>query len=387
MRRIELVVGMGLLLGPLAYALTLEPQTETELVIVHEVAPAPEAFPQSETIPVLEPAAEAEPAAAEPAPEPIPEDAIAFAFVNEAGIVLDPDADPSWGKGRLRGHPGPAEYRAAKRADGTRVPAELWAQRGRTFDLYGREGKLCTVRIGDLSVLAQHNGPDLYEVFAGDGVDPIDWDTFDPKSKSRRQIRHQVWRHTTDFNPWLVAEPLDDESCEGALWARDSRLPAPVVLTRSMDANEHTGRRLAQFATSEELASNKSNYEEYYAELDEESREYYDEWDSIAAEHAASAWSWRDAQGVTQLVEMTFGVDEEGCGEGYSTLITNVDRVVDEAFVPTELMPNAVTVFDADNDGQWEALYDHSWNGDVNYLESATLEAAWDILRAYECPC
>ena len=388
MRRIELAVGLGLLLGPLAYAITLEPRTETELVIVHEVAPTEEAFPGSETIPVVTPPVEtAEPEMAEPTPEPIPEDAIAFAFVNEAGIVLSTDADPAWGKGRLRGHVGPGEFRAAKRADGHRTPAELWAQRGRTFDLYGREGKLCTVRVGELSVLAQHDGPDLYEVFAGDETNPIDWDSFDPKSKKRSEIRKAVWRHTSEINPWLVAEPLGDESCKGALWARDSRLPPPVVLVETDEANEFTERKIAEFATSPEQAGNKADYQQFYAELEDESREYYDEWDAIAAQHPATASSWQDADGVTHLVEMRFGVDDEGCGEGFSTLITNVDRVVDGAFVPTDFSPNAVTIFDADGDGQWEQLHEHYWNGEVNWLDSATLESGWDLLRAYECPC
>ena len=120
--------------------------------------------------------------------------------------------------------------------------------------------------IGIQQILAQHDGPDLYEVFAGDETNPIDWDAFDPKSKKRSEIRKAVWRHTSEINPWLVAEPLGDESCKGALWARDSRLPPPVVLVETDEANEFTERKIAEFATSPEQAGNKADYQQFYAE-------------------------------------------------------------------------------------------------------------------------
>lgn len=383
MRWIEAVVGTGLVLGPLAYALTLQPEVvETVELVEVERQAAPQVIPEVTVIPVA-----AEPAIAVAPEEPTevePSDRIEFAFVNEAGIVLSTDADVAWGKGRLRGNAGPGQYRAAKKADGATVPASLWAQRGRTFDLYGADGKVCTARLGDISVLAQHNGPDLYDLFDNNSS-VLDYEEFENRTISRKEIRAEVWSIAQEGGSWLVAEVISDDACTGALWARDSSLPAPTVLRLSDNPSPETERRLALHEASAELADTQAEYEKWYADVAPEDRDYHDSWSTIVSRSPATVQGWVDADGVVRMVELRFGEEGEFCGDGFDTRISALEHVTAEGFEDTAQSVEAEAVFDADGDGRYEFLY-FGFDSGAN-LDSETLGDGWEIDQAFMCPC
>lgn len=383
---IELAVGTGLLLGPLVYALSLDAAPAAECTA--ELAePAPVTV--VETV-VVEHCEQPVPVEVEvevpPEPEPEPEvelplaDLAKFLFVTDAGIVLSSEAERSWGTGRLFEPAGKVSFRAAKRANSTKVPAELWSMRGRSFDLYGADGKVCTARLGELRVVAQYAGWSL------GGVLGDEWYEEDPEGASKTEIRKGLWQRD---DLWLVAQIASDEPCKGALWARDAELPPPTVLRRSSASNPTVEARRVAFEKSEELAEAERSYRAEYAELaehDPESLEYYSSWDTIVAQRGVELWSWLDAEGRPQLVGLEFGEEMGGCGS-LSSQLTALDFVRDEAFVPVEHGYAPAAIFDADGDGQLELLYDNEI-GDVSYwLVSETLEQAVAVEEDWYCPC
>ena len=371
-------MGSGLILGPLAYALTLEPGVAIVEVPSPPIVQAAHAIP----VPVI-------PELVAPEPEVAPEapvlDRLPFAFVTKAGLVLDASADPDWGTGSLRKHAGPGEFRAAKRADAAKIPAGIWAQRGRTFDLYGATGKVCTARLGQLSVVAQHDGPTDYDLFAWEGGPELDYEEFEADPPSARKIRSRVWKHP-ESTKWLVAEILGDGSCKGAIWARDAALPPVAVLQPSDKETDLTRRRVAELEASDAYAETRREYEDFRADLDPESLQYYGPWSTIETQYPAKVRTWRDAGGEARFVEVDFGEDEEGCGEGFYTRITSLDAVVDGAFEETSRSIEPVTIFDLDADGSFEMLYRHEEDNGL-WLRGETLEHSVSIYQEWVCPC
>lgn len=373
---IELVVGLGLLLGPLAYALSLEPAVgPASECVAAAVADEPAlAHP-----PLVEaPHAEALEVAPDPvvitaAPEPMP--LAELLFVTDAGLVLSTEAERSWGEGRLFEPEGEVSYRAAKRADPTAIPSALWSMRSRTFDLYGPDGRVCTARLGELRVVAQYGGWGL------GGVLGEDWYDVDPEGVSKKQIREGLWQRD---DLWLVAELESPDSCEGALWARDAELPLPTILRRSELPNHASKARLDQFHASEELAELERNYKEEYATLDEETRAYYPGWDTLVAEHGAAAWSWIDAHARPMLVGLEFGREPEGCGDPLYSRITALEHVRGDEFVPVAHGHSPAAIFDADLDGQFELLYA---DPESRWVASPTFEVHAYIEEDAYCPC
>ncbi|MFO7565216.1 MAG: hypothetical protein R6X02_21405 [Enhygromyxa sp.] len=381
-RHLELGLGLGLLLGPLVYALTLEPSAAPECATaLAEPAPAVvEVCEQPEMILVE---VVPEPDIIEVAPEPTPplepmtpeRELASFLFVTDAGVVLSTEAEQAWGKGKLFEPKGHVSYRAAKRAEPTAIPSALWSMRGRSFDLYNHEGKLCTARLGELRVLAQYDGWGL------GGVLGDEWYDEDPERASKAEIREGLWQRE---DLWLVAEIESPDSCEGALWARDAELPPPKLLRRSTDPNSVSEARLAAFSRSEELAETERGYRAEYAALDPETREYYPGWDELVAQQGASAWSWLDEHGRPQLVGLEFGAESEGCGDPLHSRITALDHVRGDEFVPVAHGHWPIAVFDADLDGQLELLYADI---DGQRLASATLQAYALVEEDWYCPC
>lgn len=377
---LELIVGLGLLLGPLAVALTLQPE-----VHVIEIERASEPLVKAEApvvIPIAAPIVA--PMPAPPAQADAPPERLAFAFVTSAGIVLSGEAEAQWGTGRLRDHAGPGQFRASKKADAAKIPRSLWEQRGRTFDLYGPDGRVCTARLGELSILAQHDGPALYDVF-----EPHDHDGFMADPPSRRQIRARVWDHPNGGQPWLVADVVSDQSCAGALWARDADLPAPSILRPSDEPSDPPSdlgrRRIAELEASQTYAQVRADYEEYRNSLGDRDRESYRPWPELEKRYPAQVRTWRDAAGTARLVELEFGYSDASCGEGVYARITSVDAVTGDAFEPTERAIGATTIFDADLDGAYEQL--HVRNASAPWLASDTLAQGLYVAEGFACPC
>jgi hypothetical protein len=384
-RHVELAVGLGLMLGPLVYALSLEPTAASECAAEIEIAEPAEpastdACEQLEpiTIEVAPEPTELEPVVVEPAPEPTPEPSFElarFLFVTDAGVVLSTEAKREWGKGKLFVPKGKVSYRAAKRANPITIPAALWSMRGRTFDMYGADGKLCSARLGELRVVGQYDGWSL------GGVLGQDWYDEDPESASKAEILAGLWQRD---DLWLVADFESADSCKGALWARDAELPPPMILRRSTDPTPASEARLAAFLRSEELAETERSYRAEYAELDAETREYYPNWDEMVAEHGANVWSWIDVDRRAHVVGLEFGREPDGCGEPLWSRHTALDLVRGDELVPTSYGHSPTAIFDADLDGELEFLY-------VNYggrwLESPTLETRAVVEEDWMCPC
>ncbi|KIG14251.1 hypothetical protein DB30_07000 [Enhygromyxa salina] len=381
---LEFAVGGGLLLGPLMFALTLpQPSAapascDAELPI--QAAPTPETI----VVEVCERAPEPAPQP-QPAPEPAqaPTDELsAFLFVTANGLVLSTEAAPEWGAGRLYEPKGDATYRVAKRAAPTEVPAALWAQRGRSFDLYNRDGKVCSARIGELHVVSQYDGWSLDGVM-GDDI----WERYeDPADIPRRLWRPALWARA---GHWLVADIESDESCEGALWARDAALPAPVILTPMTRETAEGKAQLAAFERSAVLQETRADYQRWYDELSAEGREYEQSWGSIAARYPAKVTSWVDAAARVRLVELDFGADLGGCGDGYPARITKLERVAGDSFEDTEQSPDVDAIFDADLDGEYEYLYVNSggWSSMTLTSDGEGLDRYLEIDRDFVCPC
>lgn len=374
---IELLFGLGLLLGPLAYALTLAPEPAPEPVVLEcpaASADQPElAQPPREQPPrAIEPEVVPEPVVINEAPKP---KALAeFLFVTDAGVVLSTEAEQSWGAGKLFEPKGLATYRAAKRADPNAIPSQLWSMRGRTFDLYGPEGRVCTARLGELRVIAQYDGWGL------GGVLGEEWFDRDPTEATKQQIREGLWQ--LDDHLWLVAEIESIDDCEGALWARDAELPPAKLLRRSEVPNHATAARLALFE-SEELVELERSYRAEYAATDEFIRKHYPSWEQLLAEYGSKAWSWVDEHGRPHLVGLEFGRPPEPCDPLFSR-VTALDLVHGPDFVAIPFDHSPAAVFDVDFDGQWERLYSH-WGSYT--LTSATVEAYAYIEEDFMCPC
>jgi hypothetical protein len=370
---------MSLLLGPLIYALTLEPAPAAECLAVND-APALVSPPSCElTEPSkIEVAPAPEPVEVVPASEPKANRA-AFLFVTDAGVVLSSEAEHAWGRGRLFEPEGEVKFRAAKRANPDTLPSKYWSMRGRSFNLYGPDGQVCTARLGELRVLAQYGGWGLGGVLGSEFSE-------DPERAPKQEIREGLWRRE---DLWLVAKIESPDSCKGALWARDAELAPPTILRRSLVPNRTIDARLAVFLASEALAQTERSYRADYAALPEGMHADFPTWETVLAEHGARVWSWVDADMRPQLVELEFGRAPEPCGEPLSSRMTALEHVRGDEFVEVTHAVDPDAVFDADLNGQFEFFYasPDAASPDSGRIESATLEAHLYVDEDSACPC
>lgn len=392
-RALEYAVGSALLLGPFAYALTLPRPglsvpvnviaadgAEAGCTIAADPGPtsAPEPEPEIIVIDMCEP----EPDAAVPLSE-LPPHTGEFLFVHGPNLVLSAEAEPDWGIGALFEPPGRADFRAGKRAWERTLPELYPAMATRSYDLYGSEGKLCSATVGELRVVAQYEGPTLQEVVGWDVYEELDdWDEL---PASTREIRRALW----DTQPlWLVGELVTEGDCEGALWARDSELPAPAVLRRSEQRNWFGDRLIAEFEGSEARAELEAEHRGYLAELGEDELDWYPSWESIVEDAPAEVHSWLDARGEPRVLELEFGYSES-CG-GPDARYTKVHAVDEKGRVrPAERRYGADAIFDADLDGEFEYLYrdyDQRWSAEVASA-SEHLQGELEIAMDSYCPC
>ncbi|MCA9699936.1 MAG: hypothetical protein KC431_20595 [Myxococcales bacterium] len=372
-------MGGMLLLGPLVYALTLPgPKMAIPAVVAAGEACPEQAAAEPAPTPIIEPAVESEP---DPIPEPTPEDLAdrsPLLLVHGGMVVLDNEAKSRWARGPLREPPGdPDNIRASKPVALDAIPEHHLAQRGRSVDLYEREGKLCTARIGELRVIAQYVGPSVEGLF--------DYEEYpDQEALSDAQIRARVWETQPH---WLVAELIPEGDCnpDDALWARDSLLPEPLLLTPSSDDNPVSRERAQAFRSSAELADLRERYTAWYEALDAENREYESNWKAMARYNPLEIVSWLDPQGRPQLLQLGFGSDSESCGTGFDARLAALEQVTSEGFVDTGRGAEPVAIFDADLDGRFEYVY----IDDVETISVASQTQAWELSVDHDwyCPC
>jgi hypothetical protein len=376
-RELEFTVGAAFLLGPMIYALTL-PTTGIE----HCEAPLPTAATvAAPECPPTEVEAEPTPVIvtpAEPSFAPRP-----FMFVAGDTVILHADAPAEWGRGELFEPLGEASYRAARAADLDRLPGDLATRVGRSIDLYGASGKLCTVAIERLTVVAQYDGWEANEVF---GPEQEYDDAGVPTGISPEAVREALW---ATQSRWLIGELAHDSNCSGASWARDTDLLAPTILTESERSNPTLRARVRAFRRSPELAALEAEYRTFHAALEGDSIEWFPSWEVLAVENPARGSAWVDADGETRVVELRFGADDMGgCGD-FDARLQALEVRREGEFEATTASVDPIAVFDADLDGQFELLYDVSDEGWGRRLDSATESLAETVFVAADwvCPC
>jgi hypothetical protein len=392
-RDLDFLVGAAFLLGPMVYALTLNPQPQQceavsapasvepfECECPEPVTEPPKVEPAKVELPPAEP----EVAKVEPEPEvakvePSLAEPRQFMFVAGDGqfVVFADDVDPRWGRGELFEPPGDEFHRAAKLADPALFPAADWTE-DRVIDLYDGSGKVCSAKIDRLLVIAQYG-------YGSEGLGLEFWDdeANAPFEHGPERVRQATW----DTQPhWLVGEL--DQSCSSALWARDAALPAPTILTRSDEPSATTRARLAQFERSSAVADLREDYEEH--RTGSEASEDLEDWNTRMADQQASVEAWIDASGDAHFVELIYGFDDEHCGSGWDTEFTAFESVRGDAFEPNPNPVGASAIFDADLDGRFEMLFVHmfddSWGRSLN-SETEALDLSLAIDQDFVCPC
>jgi hypothetical protein len=329
-------------------------------------------------------------AADEPAAVPLselPAHTGEFLFVDGPNLVLSPEAQPGWAIGALFEAPGTADFRAGKRAWMKALPWVYPAMATRSYDLYGPGGKVCTARVGELRVIAQ------YEGWTVENIEGYDFqaefgDEWEEPLPTTPKLRRALWQTQAR---WLVGELIPEGDCEGALWARDSELPAPTILRQS-EADSDLGEGLiAAFEGSDAYAELEAAHRADWDDLQEQDQEWYPSWESIVEDAPAEVHSWLDGAGEPRVLELEFGYSE-GCG-GPDARYTSVHEVDGEGrVVDAEVSYGAEAIFDADLDGKFEYLhrdFDYSSAGWRRHLDSASehfdVEIALD--SDFYCPC
>lgn len=248
------------------------------------------------------------------------------------------------------------------------LPHELRASLGEAFDLYGVAGKLCTVRLDQLAIEAY--------VLPDDNEESLDierlWQLVERPGEYDRVLL------------LLVAGFATNPRCDGALWAREARLPPPSVLVPA-DIDDEAAAWLAE-ERARVLGSEAGR------ELTKQYRAYAED------EPSAMPWStysegrsqiWTDDQADPRLVVVAFG-------EGMSVPCFTVPgyaaaRPIDEEGpwpYPLWGRPTPSAVFDADLDGRYEMLFLRAWGGLVHLeLISETLHLELTVPEdsSYNC--
>ncbi|MCA9682930.1 MAG: hypothetical protein KC457_12085, partial [Myxococcales bacterium] len=313
-------------------------------------------------------------------------------FVQAGRLVLDTEAGPRWARGALRELPGSEDdFIVSKPLVERAIPARHLDQRGRSFDLYGRDGKLCSATVGELQVIAQYTGPtadDLFEYGYDYGDDDDDDDDDDvleeeePPEPSKAQILPKVWETQPH---WLVADLVPNGDCDfdEVLWARDAQLPAPLLLTRSAQESIVTREYAKVFWASTALAENRDNYLTAYASLDDEERTYTDDWKTMVKSFPLVLVSWLDPHGRPLFVEYQFGGGEV-CS-AFNAYMEGINQITQDGFVEVDSDLRPVAIFDADLDGRFEFYYDIDLGS--ARVRSETLEMEASVDGDTYCPC
>jgi hypothetical protein len=282
-----------------------------------------------------------------PAPAPAPVSHASARPLHDGRVLLSLDADPTWATGpasTIGSTTYHEKWQLESAVDLDALPPELRSFVGMTVDLYGPAGRLCTVVL-DTPVLEAHlqmehlSEPENGSHYADPGPDAL-W----------RQLS------TEDGAVLLVAGFRADPSCADALWARDAKLPPPIVLT-PRDAAAHVSLLDAEVSRALATPAGKkfaASYNAYVAD---------DEWDE------AVPWSvildeaerrvWVDEADVAQVVTLGFGSFAfspcQWQGPAHA-VVRQLGLGVEIFDMVADSLPSPAAVFDADLDGRFELL-------------------------------
>jgi hypothetical protein len=344
-----------------------EPVQEVVLVPVFMPTPAQPSEPAVEAARPTE--ATSVPLAESEIDSPVPEPG-AFIFVRDGELVLAEGVDgQAWGRGAIRGTVRD-EVVARRQVDMKSLPEAFGALLETSIDLYGAEGRVCSVEIDGFELIARYSGEAHY----------IDEDQ-PTTSAERRAILEEVFGGE---DTWLTADYTATGDCEGALWGRAASFPEPRLLA-PIDAEGVAAAGKGLFLASSWYRGAEEVYQDYLAGLDDEERAETTDWRAFTEEHLQIA-VWGDPEDETpELMSLSFGDPDSSCGEGFwenmsvSYVLDEVAALNEHAHAP---LPDAV--FDLEGDGNLEFVY--TYDEGVSFVDGSgvTREAAvfWD-----GCPC
>lgn len=247
-----------------------------------------------------------------------------FMFVFRGDVALAASAEEGWGTGKVKFKKTKQGLEGRRDVDATKLPEALRKLDGAAVTLYGARGKVCEGTLRGLSLYGLSERGDEEET---EGELPS--------------------------MPALMAGLADKKgSCTGALWARRSELPAPLVFTAGKAdaaliarAREATGKLVAYAAMG-------TSYGDYARETDDKVS-----WEKFAAKQFRAA-VWTEAGGRRLVVTEVGDPDNVRCEANFSESLAAVFEVAgDELRVLTESGPwQAQALFDANADGAIEAL-------------------------------
>lgn len=271
--------------------------------------------------------------------------------LHEGRVLLSVAARPEWATLPIRSFE-QVDYHMTWKlevgVDPESLPAELRDRLIGAVDLHGPAGKLCTVTL-DAPVLQAH-------------VLPAD----DDGLRDRAQAWAMIEQPGEDDQVLLLllASFAANPDCEGALWARDARLPPPTVLradSQSEEARALIAEERASFLDSELGEELARNYAEYL-----DSDPHAPPWSEVAE---GRGQVWIDGDGDAQLVVVSFaeGLSKPCFPAPNYASARPLGREVEQPWPwPLRGHPRPVAVFDADLDGSYEMLFHRPWGGLVD---------------------
>ncbi len=332
-------------------------------------------------------------------------------FVLDGRVVIDPDADPEWGAARVRAdqRTGWGARTVRRAVDKRRAPKDLLALSGEAVTLYGPRGAVCEAELGALSVAARFSG-DLNLVYEEEarmerGV------AYDQQRGADARLDRRVNEHIYDEGPWSLEAAVTRagaRECEGAIWARLSSDPEPVVF--ALASSEERGspleraeltRAWAAFEQLPEFAAIQREFIAFAREQGATLESARASWTSHV-ELSRSAQLWRDPSGTRAYVSVLLG--EPGvpsCGDFDGTLaallqleLSSHEPALAPVVVGRDLGARPIAVFDRDHDGVPELVTNSGLAVQRELLEREGEgdEAEYDVVTDievsfYGCPC
>ncbi len=188
-------------------------------------------------------------------PQPWQTPAPDFLFVMDGAVVLDHDADGSWGKGQVRDADVTDYWQWEKPARRKVLTPEMRRQVTAEYELFSGEGAVCRGTVQSLRVVTRASG-DLLLMTSR---------TFEIEEDSRA-FRNEAYA----AGPWTLEGVIVPTSgdCEGALWAREVATSGKDhVYTSKLQTGGHLHARAQRlFAELPALHTMAGEYAEVYAE-------------------------------------------------------------------------------------------------------------------------
>jgi hypothetical protein len=249
-----------------------------------------------------------------------------FMFVFRGDVAVESAAQDGWGTGKVRFKETKDGLEGRRDVDATKLPEGLRKLEGAAISLYGARGKVCEAII---------KGMTLYGLSERGDEDAS--------------------AHPNDLPsmPALMAVLADEKgSCAGALWARRSDLPAPVVFTAGKPDRALAAKARA---ATEALAAYKAMAAEYAAV--EKDLPKADKWAKFVTKQFRTV-VWTEAGGRAVVVTELGDPAWVACEAYFTESLAAVFEVVgDELKLVSETGPwQAQALFDANGDGAVEAL-------------------------------